>query len=180
MGKTLIALPAGRRLPLVGVSGLGKTKLVETPEIVFGLGETRVRFTPGPITADIPGFEVPEESENGCRSFRFNSRSDFLPTVDGRRDQSGESRNPARALRAMRERRVSVVGHLRELPGPVHVLATHNPLEKEPATENSELAGFQYSRFGQRFIYNRRNGVSNRVPLIWRFVGYRDATSSPP
>jgi len=69
--ETLITLLSGGHLLLIGVPGLGKTRLVETLGKVFGLDERRVQFTPDLMPADILGSEVLEESEKGRRSFRF-------------------------------------------------------------------------------------------------------------
>jgi hypothetical protein len=44
--RTLITLLSGGHLLLVGVPGLGKTKLVETLGTVLGLDARRVQFTP--------------------------------------------------------------------------------------------------------------------------------------
>ena len=44
--ETLITLLAGGHLLLIGVPGLGKTRLVETLGAVFGLDDRRVQFTP--------------------------------------------------------------------------------------------------------------------------------------
>ncbi|MCH2327690.1 MAG: MoxR family ATPase, partial [Rhodospirillales bacterium] len=69
--ETLVTLVSGGHLLLIGVPGLGKTKLVETIGTVFGLDDRRVQFTPDLMPADILGSEVLEESETGKRSFRF-------------------------------------------------------------------------------------------------------------
>ena len=69
--ETLITLLAGGHLLLIGVPGLGKTRLVETLGSVFGLDDSRVQFTPDLMPADILGSEVLEETEKGKRSFRF-------------------------------------------------------------------------------------------------------------
>ncbi|MDB5317736.1 MAG: family ATPase, partial [Rhodospirillales bacterium] len=44
--QTLITLLSGGHVLLVGVPGLGKTKLVETLGAVMGLDARRVQFTP--------------------------------------------------------------------------------------------------------------------------------------
>jgi len=56
--QTLITLLAGGHVLLVGVPGLGKTKLVETLGTVLGLDARRVQFTPDLMPADILGSEV--------------------------------------------------------------------------------------------------------------------------
>ncbi|MGB0671035.1 MAG: AAA family ATPase, partial [Rhodospirillales bacterium] len=69
--ETLVTLLAGGHLLLIGVPGLGKTRLVDTLGLVFGLDDRRVQFTPDLMPADILGSEVLEESETGKRAFRF-------------------------------------------------------------------------------------------------------------
>ena len=59
--ETLVTLVSGGHLLLIGVPGLGKTKLVETIGTVFGLDDRRVQFTPDLMPADILGSEVLEE-----------------------------------------------------------------------------------------------------------------------
>src|SRR5215475_7247052 len=68
--QTLITLLSGGHALLVGVPGLGKSRLVETLGTVLGLGTKRVQFTPDLMPADIIGSEVLDEAE-GRRSFRF-------------------------------------------------------------------------------------------------------------
>ncbi|MBT5110039.1 MAG: AAA domain-containing protein, partial [Rhodospirillaceae bacterium] len=68
---SLITLLSGGHALLIGVPGLGKTRLVETLGRVLGLHDGRVQFTPDLMPADILGSEVLEESEDGARSFRF-------------------------------------------------------------------------------------------------------------
>ena len=69
--ETLITIFAGGHMLLIGVPGLGKTRLVETLGTVLGLNDKRVQFTPDLMPGDILESEVLEESESGRRSFRF-------------------------------------------------------------------------------------------------------------
>ena len=59
--QSLIGLLSGGHVLLVGVPGLGKTKLVETLGRVMGLDARRVQFTPDLMPADILGSEVLED-----------------------------------------------------------------------------------------------------------------------
>ena len=68
---TLSALLAGGHALLIGLPGLGKTRLVETLSTVMGLREGRIQFTPDLMPSDILGAEVLEESADGARSFRY-------------------------------------------------------------------------------------------------------------
>ena len=75
--QSLIGLLSGGHVLLVGVPGLGKTKLVETLGRVMGLDAKRVQFTPDLMPADILGSEVLEDQADGRRGFRFLSFSTF-------------------------------------------------------------------------------------------------------
>ena len=129
--ETLITLLAGGHLLLIGVPGLGKTRLVETLGTVFGLEERRVQFTPDLMPADILGSEVLEESETGKRSFRFIEGPVFCQLLMADEINRASPRTQSALLQAMQEHRVSVAGQYYALPKPFHVLATQNPLEQE-------------------------------------------------
>ncbi|MDA0998695.1 MAG: MoxR family ATPase [Proteobacteria bacterium] len=129
--EAIITLLAGGHVLLIGVPGLGKTRLVETLGIVFGLSDKRVQFTPDLMPADILGSEVLEESETGKRSFRFIKGPVFCQLLMADEINRASPRTQSALLQAMQEKRVSVAGHYHELPRPFHVLATQNPLEQE-------------------------------------------------
>jgi len=129
--ETLITLLAGGHLLLIGVPGLGKTRLVEALGTVFGLEARRVQFTPDLMPADILGSEVLEESEIGRRSFRFIKGPVFCQLLMADEINRASPRTQSALLQAMQEHRVSVGGHYHGLPSPFHVLATQNPLEQE-------------------------------------------------
>jgi len=129
--ETLITLLAGGHLLLIGVPGLGKTRLVETLGTVFGLDDRRVQFTPDLMPADILGSEVLEESETGKRGFRFIKGPVFCQLLMADEINRASPRTQSALLQAMQEHRVSVAGQYHDLPVPFHVLATQNPLELE-------------------------------------------------
>jgi len=129
--ETLITLLAGGHLLLIGVPGLGKTRLVETLGSVFGLDDSRVQFTPDLMPADILGSEVLEETEKGKRSFRFIQGPVFCQLLMADEINRASPRTQSALLQAMQEHRVSVAGEYHNLPRPFHVLATQNPLEQE-------------------------------------------------
>ncbi|TVR82316.1 MAG: MoxR family ATPase [Rhodospirillales bacterium] len=129
--ETLVTLLAGGHLLLVGVPGLGKTRLVETLGTVFGLEERRVQFTPDLMPGDILGSEVLEEAESGRRAFRFIRGPVFCQLLMADEINRASPRTQSALLQAMQEHRVSVAGHEYPLPSPFHVLATQNPLEQE-------------------------------------------------
>ena len=129
--ETLTTVLAGGHLLLIGVPGLGKTRLVETLGIVLGLEARRVQFTPDLMPADILGAEVLEERETGGRYFRFIKGPVFCQLLMADEINRASPRTQSALLQAMQEHRVSVAGHYHALPSPFHVLATQNPLEQE-------------------------------------------------
>ncbi len=129
--QTIITLLCGGHALLVGVPGLGKTRLVETLGRVLGLDDRRVQFTPDLMPADILGSEVLEESENGQRHFRFIKGPVFSQLLMADEINRASPRTQSALLQAMQERRVTVAGQDYDLPHPFHVLATQNPLEHE-------------------------------------------------
>ena len=129
--ETLITILAGGHLLLIGVPGLGKTRLVETLGTVFGLDDRRMQFTPDLMPSDILGSEVLEESDAGQRSFRFIRGPVFCQFLLADEINRASPRTQSALLQAMQEHRVSVAGHYHDLPDPFHVLATQNPLELE-------------------------------------------------
>lgn len=129
--ETLVTLLSGGHVLLIGVPGLGKTKLVSTLGVVFGLDERRIQCTPDLMPADILGSEVLEESDKGKRSFRFIEGPVFCQLLMADEINRASPRTQSALLQAMQENRISVAGKYHELPRPFHVLATQNPLEQE-------------------------------------------------
>ncbi len=129
--ETLISLLAGGHVLLVGVPGLGKTRLVETLGIVLGLGTKRVQFTPDLMPADILGSDVLDEGADGKRSFRFIPGPIFGQLLMADEINRASPRTQSALLQAMQEGRVTVGGVEYALPRPFHVLATQNPIEQE-------------------------------------------------
>ena len=128
---TLITLLSGGHALLVGLPGLGKTKLVETLGAVLGLDAKRVQFTPDLMPADIIGSEVLEETEAGRRAFRFLPGPVFCQLLMADEINRASPRTQSALLQAMQEQRVAVAGVVHPLPAPFHVLATQNPIEQE-------------------------------------------------
>ena len=129
--ETLITLLSGGHVLLIGVPGLGKTKLVETLSVVFGLDERRIQCTPDLMPADILGSEVLDDTDGKARSFRFLPGPVFSQLLMADEINRASPRTQSALLQAMQERRVSVAGQYHDLPRPFHVLATQNPLEQE-------------------------------------------------
>jgi len=128
---TLSALLCGGHGLLIGLPGLGKTRLVETLSTVMGLHGNRIQFTPDLMPADILGSEVLEKSKDGSRAFRFVPGPVFCQLLMADEINRASPRTQSALLQAMQERQVSVAGENRPLGAPFHVLATQNPIEQE-------------------------------------------------
>jgi MoxR-like ATPase len=129
--QTIITLLSGGHVLLVGVPGLGKSRLVETLATVLGMGSKRVQFTPDLMPADILGSEVLDEGSDGRRSFRFVPGPVFCQLLMADEINRASPRTQSALLQAMQEQRVAVGGVEHPLPRPFHVLATQNPIEQE-------------------------------------------------
>ncbi|TMV06895.1 MoxR family ATPase [Ruegeria sediminis] len=128
---TLTALLCGGHALLIGLPGLGKTRLVETLSTVMGLHGNRIQFTPDLMPADILGSEVLDTSEDGSRHFRFIPGPIFCQLLMADEINRASPRTQSALLQAMQERTVTVAGEDRSLGVPFHVLATQNPIEQE-------------------------------------------------
>ena len=128
---TLTALLCGGHGLLVGLPGLGKTRLVETLSTVMGLDGSRVQFTPDLMPADILGSEVLDTSADGSRAFRFVPGPIFCQLLMADEINRASPRTQSALLQAMQEKTVTVAGENRALGNPFHVLATQNPIEQE-------------------------------------------------
>ncbi|MGK8234196.1 AAA family ATPase [Roseovarius sp. MS2] len=128
---SLSALLCGGHGLLIGLPGLGKTRLVETLGTVMGLHTNRVQFTPDLMPADILGSEVLETAEDGKRAFKFIEGPVFCQLLMADEINRASPRTQSALLQAMQERTVTVAGVSRPLGMPFHVLATQNPIEQE-------------------------------------------------
>lgn len=160
--QTLITLLSGGHVLLVGVPGLGKSRLVETLGVVLGLATKRVQFTPDLMPADILGSEVLEESE-GRRSFRFVPGPVFCQLLMADEINRASPRTQSALLQAMQEQRVAVGGIEHALPRPFHVLATQNPIEQEGTYPLPEA---QLDRFLLEIIVSYPDLAAERTMLL--------------
>ncbi len=127
----LSALLCGGHGLLVGLPGLGKTRLVDTLATVMGLDGGRVQFTPDLMPADIIGSEVLETAADGGRSFRFIKGPVFCQILLADEINRASPRTQSALLQAMQEQVVTVAGQEHALGVPFHVFATQNPIEQE-------------------------------------------------
>ena len=128
---TLTALICGGHAILIGLPGLGKTRLVDTLSTVMGLDGNRIQFTPDLMPADILGSEVLDSMPDGTRQFRFVEGPIFCQLLMADEINRASPRTQSALLQAMQEREVTIAGQHRPLGRPFHVLATQNPIEQE-------------------------------------------------
>lgn len=128
---TLSALLCGGHGLLIGLPGLGKTRLVDALSTVMGLDGARIQFTPDLMPADILGSEVLDEDVDGRRAFRFIEGPVFCQLLLADEINRASPRTQSALLQAMQEKQVSIAGKERDLGVPFHVLATQNPIEQE-------------------------------------------------
>ena len=128
---TLATLLCGGHGLLIGLPGLGKTRLVEALSTVMGLNGNRVQFTPDLMPADILGSEVLDTAPDGTRAFRFVQGPIFCQLLMADEINRASPRTQSALLQAMQEKTVTVAGADRALDAPFHVLATQNPIEQE-------------------------------------------------
>ena len=127
----LSAILCGGHGLLVGLPGLGKTRLVDTLSTVLGLDGKRVQFTPDLMPADILGSEVLETGADGSRAFKFIEGPVFCQLMMADEINRASPRTQSALLQAMQEKSVTIAGEAHALPAPFHVLATQNPIEQE-------------------------------------------------
>ncbi|WP_107814914.1 AAA family ATPase [Celeribacter persicus] len=127
----LSSMLCGGHALLLGLPGLGKTRLVDTLSTVMGLKGARVQFTPDLMPADILGSEVLETAPDGSRAFRFIEGPVFCQLLLADEINRASPRTQSALLQAMQEKSVTIAGQPHDLEAPFHVLATQNPLEQE-------------------------------------------------
>ncbi len=127
----LTALLGGGHALLIGLPGLGKTKLAESLSHVFGLKMNRIQCTPDLMPSDITGTEIMVQSGDGARSFKFVEGPVFCQYLMADEINRASPRTQSALLQAMQEGKVTVGGKEHALPHPFHVMATQNPIEQE-------------------------------------------------
>ncbi len=173
--QVLITFLSGGHVLLVGVPGLGKTKLVQTLGTVMGLEERRVQFTPDLMPADILGSEVLEEGADGKRAFRFLPGPIFCQLLMADEINRASPRTQSALLQAMQEHKVAIGGQVLPLPEPFHVLATQNPIEQEGTYPLPEA---QLDRFLLEIEVDYPSAEAERAMLL-ATTGASEAKATP-
>ncbi len=112
---------------LIGLPGLGKTRLVDTLSTVLGLDGARVQFTPDLMPADILGSEVLETGADGSRAFKFIEGPIFCQLLMADEINRASPRTQSALLQAMQEKSVTIAGQPHALPAPFHVSGDAEP-----------------------------------------------------
>lgn len=126
----LSSILSGGHFLIVGLPGLGKTKLVETLGTVLGLENNRIQYTPDLMPSDILGSEILKGDAHN-RSFEFIKGPIFCQLLMADEINRASPRTQSALLQAMQEYKISIGGKTYPLPKPFHVMATQNPLEQE-------------------------------------------------
>lgn len=117
---------------LVGVPGVGKTRLVHSLAQSLDLEFSRIQFTPDLMPADVTGSEVLDhDPQSGQRHFRFVPGPVFCNLLLADEINRTPPKTQSALLEAMQEGQVSVGGQSHPLTQPFCVFATRNPIEQE-------------------------------------------------
>jgi MoxR-like ATPase len=171
----LISMLSGGHALLIGLPGMGKTRLVETLATVMGLNSNRVQFTPDLMPSDILGSEVLDTAPDGTRAFRFVPGPVFCQLLMADEINRASPRTQSALLQAMQEREVTIAGEHRPLGAPFHVLATQNPIEQEGTYPLPEA---QLDRFLVQIVVDYPDRATERAILL-ATTGAEDAVARP-
>ncbi len=122
----LSALLCGGHGLLIGLPGLGKTRLVETLGTVMGLATNRVQFTPDLLPTDILGVSILDPR---TQEFKFKPGPVFTDILLADEINRASPRTQSALLEAMAERQATIDGERRTMDGLFFVIATQNPVE---------------------------------------------------
>ena len=132
LDQILTALFVGGHCLITGLPGTAKTLMVRTIARSLGLEFRRIQFTPDLMPADITGTDIIEEdASSGHRRWTFVRGPIFGNIVLADEINRTPPKTQSALLEAMQELSCTVRGNQYELPRPVFVLATQNPIELE-------------------------------------------------
>jgi MoxR-like ATPase len=114
------------------VTGLDKTRMVNTLAQSLDLTFKRIQFTPDLMPSDITGSEVIQDDPvTRQRLFKFMPGPLFANIVLADEINRTPPKTQAALLEAMQERKASIGGQEHPMKNPFFVLATQNPIEQE-------------------------------------------------
>jgi MoxR-like ATPase len=111
---------------LEGVPGVSKTLLARAFARCLGLEFKRVQFTPDLLPLDIVGGFIYDQAK---REFKFKRGPVFTNILLADEINRAPPKVQSALLEAMQELQVTVEGHTEQLPLPMLVLGTENPVE---------------------------------------------------
>lgn len=123
----ITSLVARGHVLLEDVPGVGKTTLGQAVADASGCRFTRIQFTADLLPSDIVGVAVYDQGES---RFRFHPGPVFANVVLADEINRTPPRTQSSLLEAMNEGQVTVDGEVHPLPQPFCVIATQNPLEQ--------------------------------------------------
>lgn len=122
----VVALLARGHVLLEDVPGVGKTTLAHTLARSIDCSFQRIQFTSDMLPSDILGVTIFDQDK---REFEFRPGPLFASVVLADEINRTTPKTQSALLEAMNTGRVTMDGHVHELPRPFIVLATQNPVE---------------------------------------------------
>ena len=123
---SIVALLARGHLLLEDVPGVGKTTLASVLARSLNCLFQRIQFTSDMLPSDILGVSIFNQQS---QAFEFKPGPLFANVVLADEINRTSPKTQSALLEAMNSARVSMDGHVHDLPSPFMVLATQNPLE---------------------------------------------------
>jgi MoxR-like ATPase len=133
---------------LEGVPGVSKTLLAKAFAKCLGLEFKRVQFTPDMLPLDIVGGFIYDQAR---REFEFKRGPVFTNILLADEVNRAPPKVQSALLEAMQELQVTVEGHTEQLPSPMLVLGTENPVEFSGVYP---LPEGQLDRFMMRVVFS--------------------------
>ena len=129
--NVIIAIIAGGNVLLVGVPGVGKTRLVRSLAKTLQLPFSRIQFTPDLMPSDVTGTNIVEKDDNGKLNTSVRKGPIFANLVLADEINRATPKTQSAMLEVMQEHKVTVAGETYKIDEPFFVLATENPVEQD-------------------------------------------------